>query len=74
LEQIQCAEEELHQLGFELARVRWNTGEARLEVPLEDLERAFSMRQEISRRVKSCGFSRLSLDLDGYITVRKENN
>lgn len=72
LEQVQVAEDAIHELGFQLVRVRWHAGEARLEFDQGDLERAFVLRREITRRVKECGFSIVSLDFEGYKTARKE--
>jgi len=72
LEKIQRAEDAVLKLGFQLVRVRWHSGEARLEVAQGDLERAFDLRREITKRVKECGFSSVSLDTEGYITARKE--
>jgi uncharacterized protein len=67
LEKIHTAENSLYELGFELVRLRWNEGEARLEFTQRDLESAWLLRQEIIQRVQACGFSKVSLDLEGYI-------
>jgi len=74
LEQIQAAEQALHVLGFEFVRVRCNGGEARLELAPEDMERAFNLRNEITRCLQQCGFIRVALDLEGYKNGKREGN
>lgn len=66
LRQIQAAEDAIHQLGFELIRVRWQAGEVRLEFAPEDLTSAFAQYQEITRDLQKCGFVKIAIDLAGY--------
>jgi uncharacterized protein len=71
LKQVQSAEEAIYEMGFELVRVRWHDGEARLEVTPGDIQRALILRREIIRTVKEIGFSCVSIDLEGYIMGEK---
>lgn len=66
LKQIRAAEDAIHQLGFDLIRVRWQEGEVRLEFAREDLARAFTMHQEITKSLQECGFLNIAIDLAGY--------
>jgi len=72
LEQIQTAEQALHDLDFQFVRVRYNGGEARLEFAPEDVEMALSLRNEIARCLQQCGFTRVALDLEGYKSGKRE--
>ena len=62
------AERALHELGFRQCRVRYHGDVARLEIEAGDLERAFALREELSRRVRAAGFTYVALDLDGFRT------
>jgi pyridinium-3,5-biscarboxylic acid mononucleotide sulfurtransferase len=65
---VDRGEAALRDLGFLQFRVRLHDNLARVEIAPEELPRAFSsgMASEISRRLKSAGFTYVSLDLDGY--------
>ena len=66
LGRIEEAESILHDLGFSLCRVRLAGRNARIEVAPSELERLFSMREEVLTLLLPLGFSRVSLDLEGY--------
>ncbi|MBN2055768.1 ATP-dependent sacrificial sulfur transferase LarE [bacterium] len=70
LARIQRAEESMHRLGFKVCRVRVHGRLARLELPPDELPRALetSAREAIISALKRCGFSFVSLDLEGYRT------
>jgi uncharacterized protein len=65
---VAAAEKAMHDLGFRQCRVRRHGEVARLEVEDGDLERAFALREELSRRVRAAGFAYVALDLDGFRT------
>ena len=62
------AERALRELGFRQCRARHHGDVARIEVEAGELERAFALREEISRRVHAAGFAFVALDLDGFRT------
>ena len=62
------AERALRELGFRQCRVRHHGDVARLEIERDELERAFTLRAEISRRVHAAGFTYVTLDVDGFRT------
>ena len=66
LQQVAGAESSVRELGFRGFRIRHHGDIARVEMPIDDLERAFELREDISARVKSHGFKFVALDLDGY--------
>jgi pyridinium-3,5-biscarboxylic acid mononucleotide sulfurtransferase len=66
LSQIERLEDELHALGLRQLRVRYHEQLARIEVAQDELERAFAMREAITRAGKACGFTFVALDLAGY--------
>lgn len=70
LEQIARAEAILIEFGLENVRVRHHGQIARIEVAPEELVKVLKpeLLQEISRRIKVCGFTYAALDLDGYRT------
>ncbi|MGD0153961.1 MAG: ATP-dependent sacrificial sulfur transferase LarE [Thermacetogeniaceae bacterium] len=70
LEQIARAEAVLAEFGLDNVRVRHHGQIARIEVAPEELEKVLKteLLQEISRRIKACGFTYAALDLDGYRT------
>jgi len=55
-------------LGLKQVRVRDHNGLARIEVEKNDLEKAFSQREEITRVLMEKGFLYVTLDLAGYRT------
>jgi uncharacterized protein len=63
---VAAAEKAMHDLGFRQCRARSHGEVARLEVEQDDLERAFALREELSRRVRAAGFAYVALDLDGF--------
>jgi uncharacterized protein len=65
LERVAMAESSLRQLGFRALRVRHYGDVARLELPLEDLDRAIANRDEIVRAVRDAGYRYVTLDLEG---------
>jgi pyridinium-3,5-biscarboxylic acid mononucleotide sulfurtransferase len=66
LAQVARAEEYLRREGFRQVRVRHHGEIARLEVGPEEMERAFTLREEISAELKDAGFLYVALDLSGY--------
>lgn len=66
LKQVAGAETAVRELGFRGFRLRHHGEVARLEMPVQDLERAFALREQLSERVKQHGFRYVTLDLDGY--------
>ncbi len=66
LRQIDRAETALKDLGLRQVRVRYHDTLARVEVAPAELDRAFSLRAEISAACKAAGFTYATLDLDGY--------
>jgi uncharacterized protein len=66
LSQVARAEEFMRRQGFKQVRVRHHGEIARLEVSPGELERAFSMREEISAELLDAGFLYVTLDLAGY--------
>jgi uncharacterized protein len=68
LQMVAEAEDYLHSLGFEQVRVRHHNSVARIEVPLEDMER-FSraeLRRQVVGRLKLIGYTYVALDLQGF--------
>lgn len=68
LRMVECAEERLAELGFDNARVRHHGAVARIELPAQEMPRFLNMEllRQVSRLVKSCGFTYVALDMDGY--------
>ena len=68
LKMIEEAEEFLKAKGFDQVRVRVHGSSARIEVSPNDVSRLASpgMRISVTRKLKSLGFSYVSLDLEGY--------
>lgn len=66
LDQIEKAEEILHQLGFSQVRVRHHVQIARIEVELGNLPAAIEKRAEITNGLRALGFSYVALDLEGF--------
>src|SRR4051812_24513610 len=65
LGRIERAEQSLRRLGFRELRVRHYGDVARLEVPLGDLPRVLSMRDEVVAAVRGAGYGYVTLDLEG---------
>jgi len=68
LSQIERLEDSLHALGLRQLRVRYHQELARIEVGADELERAFALRDAITRAGKAAGFTYVTLDLAGYKT------
>lgn len=66
LNRLDRAEAALRDLGFSQLRVRHYDSVARIELPLEDLERAVSCREQIVEAIKSAGYKYVTLDLEGF--------
>jgi uncharacterized protein len=70
VEKVRMAEEAeafLRHLDFVLVRVRLLSGDsACIEVAREEVQRILDLREDISRQLGSMGFSRVTLDLEGY--------
>ncbi|MBB4634391.1 ATP-dependent sacrificial sulfur transferase LarE [Longimicrobium terrae] len=66
LKQIERAELGLRALGFRDFRVRHHGSVARLEVHPDELHRVTAHRAEMLRAVRSAGFGRVLIDLQGY--------
>jgi len=66
LQQIEQAEDLLHQMGFAQVRVRKHDHIARLELELEDFQRVLDKRLEIAQGLRAIGFSYVTLDLNGF--------
>jgi uncharacterized protein len=66
LKQVADAEEAIRQLGFDEVRVRHHGDLARIEVPPSRLRALLRHREEVARKLKSAGFTYVSMDLEGY--------
>jgi uncharacterized protein len=65
LKRISGAEEFLRSLGFRELRVRDHGALARVEVPEKDIEKLFSLREQVAGGLRKCGYKFVSLDLEG---------
>jgi uncharacterized protein len=66
LARVAAAEKAIKALGFKGFRVRHHNDMARLEFPPDDMDRAFSLRDEVLERVKATGYRYVTIDLEGY--------
>lgn len=66
LSQVDRAESALRRLGFRQFRVRHYDDTARLEVPLDDLDRVLAERQAVIDAVRGQGYRYVTLDLEGF--------
>ena len=66
LGRIEAAEDLLHDRGFCQVRVRVHGDVARIEVPPEELERLFAVRDDVTAALRRIGFTYVALDLAGY--------
>lgn len=68
LDQVEQAEEALHQLGFHQVRVRHHGNLARIEIARQDLPDALSLEalDRITAALKPLGFLYVTLDTQGY--------
>ena len=67
LERADRGETLLRSMGFSKLRVRIHGDCARLELSVDEIDKAFEMKSNISNALKSVGFRYVSLDLDGYV-------
>jgi pyridinium-3,5-biscarboxylic acid mononucleotide sulfurtransferase len=65
LDQVARAETGLRRLGFLRLRVRHYGELARIEIGLDELDRAVSLRQPVVDAVRSAGYDYVTLDLEG---------
>lgn len=72
LRQVDRAEAALKALGFRVCRVRHYGDLARVEVPLEDMDRILepSMRSRVEAGVLEAGFARVEIDPGGFRSGR----
>jgi pyridinium-3,5-biscarboxylic acid mononucleotide sulfurtransferase len=66
LRQVADGERYLHELGFQVVRVRHHGAMVRLEVATDEIERLVAMREDVTAYFKSLGFTYASVDLSGY--------
>lgn len=66
LARIEAAEQALQDRGFRQVRVRVHGDVARIEVPPDELEQLFRMRDVITAALREIGFAYVALDLAGY--------
>ncbi len=66
LSRIEQAEDILRSLGFAQYRVRDHDAIARVEVPVDFIEKAASMRESIVGPLKALGYTYVTLDLEGF--------
>jgi uncharacterized protein len=68
LQQVEAAEDALHDLGFTGFRVRHHDTVARLELPLDQFPRllADDMQRRVVRAVQAAGYAYVALDLEGF--------
>ena len=66
LRHIEQAEDYLRQFKFKQCRVRYINEEAVIEVDKDDVSRALSLSAEILNRLRQIGFSKVSIDPEGY--------
>ncbi len=69
LKLITKAEKFIRSKGFKTFRVRFFKGEARLEFHPSEFELFWQKRMHIFQELKSLGFSRILLDLEGYRSI-----
>ena len=68
LVRVANAEKFIRDLGFKGIRVRVHGGLARIEVAPEDMERFLGNADEVTGKLKSLGFTYVTMDLKGYRT------
>lgn len=68
LAQVDQGESFLRSLGLKQFRLRHHEELARLEVGSEDFDLILAHRQEITQKLKSLGYTYVTLDLEGYRT------
>lgn len=68
LRKVAAAERSLFELGFRQFRVRAHGEVARVEIEPDEMDRAWTLRDEVSSAVKAAGFTFAAADLEGYRT------
>ena len=68
LRQIEQAEYILNQFGFLHVRVRYRGEEASIEVPVSEMEILKNRFDEISNGIKVLGFSKVTIDEEGFVS------
>jgi pyridinium-3,5-biscarboxylic acid mononucleotide sulfurtransferase len=66
LGRIEQAEQAIRDLGFRQVRVRDHDVVARIEVAEADLPRLLELRQQVAAMLKKCGYTYITLDLQGF--------
>jgi uncharacterized protein len=66
LRQIERAEDVLAELGFRQFRVRHHGEIARIELPIDDLQRAIEQHEQIVTGIRAAGYKFVTLDLAGF--------
>jgi len=66
LEQVAAGEAYLHALNFEVVRVRYLDGSARIEVPPSEMPRLINLHGTVAAFFKQLGFRYVTLDLEGF--------
>lgn len=66
LRQVEAAEEAMRRRGFREFRVRHHGDAARLEVAAQEMARALEHAAGIAAELRSVGFGRVLLDVEGY--------
>ncbi|MCZ6841538.1 MAG: TIGR00268 family protein, partial [SAR324 cluster bacterium] len=56
----------LKRMGFAQLRVRHHGDVARIEVPVEDIERLLPQREQIVRELEALGYRYVTVDLKGF--------
>jgi len=68
LKQVEAAENFLNDLGFVDVRVRHYGSYGKVEVQQSELERLFSMENQVVSQIKSMGFEDVKLDREGLVS------
>ena len=68
LERVGNAEFEIRKLGFSQFRIRSHDNLARLEFIPSEMDKAWSIKSQLTEIIKKSGFSYITLDLTGYRT------
>lgn len=66
---IEQAEDFLYEMGFSQFRVRIHGKTARIELAVEELEKAIAIRERVVEVLKNYGFSYIILDLDIEVEI-----
>jgi uncharacterized protein len=66
LRQVAEGERYLHELGFQIVRVRHHGRSARIEVAPPEVERLVSLREQVEARLQTLGFESATVDPAGY--------